>query len=183
MAEAASDLEHAADAAHGAAEGGLPQLDMSTWPGQIFWLAIAFGILYFFLSRSVLPRIGGAIEDRRDKIADDIDEAQRLQRQANDAQKAYDKALADARAKAHAIAGQTRDRVNEEIAARTAEAEEQFAKTAAEAEKRIAAASEQAITNVSSVAKDVASALVEKLSGKAPDAQAVARALDATSRS
>ncbi|MGD2131979.1 MAG: F0F1 ATP synthase subunit B' [Maricaulaceae bacterium] len=180
MAEEAG-AEHAADAAH-AAEAGLPQLDFSTWPGQIFWLAISFGVLYFVLSRSVLPRIGGAIEDRKDKIADDLDEANRLQRQAEDAQKAYEQSLADARAKAHAIAGETRDRVNEEITARAADAEEQFSKKAEEAETRIRAAAEAAMANVSSVASEVAVALVEKLSGRAPDAGAVSKALDAAGR-
>jgi F-type H+-transporting ATPase subunit b len=170
------------EAAEYASEGGLPQLAFETWPGQVFWLAISFGILYLMLSRSVLPRIGGVIEDRRDKIADDLDEANRLQRQAEEAQERHEKALADARAKAHAIAAETRERMTEEQAQRAEAAEAEFAKKTGEAEERILAATNAALGNVKTVAGDAASALVEKLTGSAPSETAVASAVDAANQ-
>ena len=172
----------AGDAHDAASEGGLPQLDFTTWPGQIFWLAVAFIVLYLALSRSILPKIGGVIEDRRDKIADDLDEANRLQRQAEEAQERHEKALADARAKAHAIASETRDAIGGELAAETAVAEAEFAKNAEAAEARIREATDAALANVREVAGDAAGALVEKLTGAAPSASAVASALDAADR-
>jgi len=179
LADVEHGLEHAAEAAHGGGSGGLPQLDFATWPGQIFWLLVTFGALYLILSRSVLPRIGGIIEDRRDKIADDLDEAARLQRQAEDAGAAYEKSLADARAKAHAIAQQTHDEINAELARESDAAEAQFSEKAAEAETRIHAATEAALANVKSVAEDAAAALIEKLVGAAPNATTTRAAVDA----
>jgi F-type H+-transporting ATPase subunit b len=174
--------EHGEDAAH-ASEGGLPQLMLETWPGQIFWLAVSFAILYFALSRSLLPRIGAIIEDRRDRIADDLDEAGRLQRQAEDARARHEKALADARAKAHAIAGETRDKLARELAEETKAAEAAFAKKTAEAEARIRAATDAGLANVKTVAGEAADALVEKLAGLKPKREAIAAALEAADRS
>jgi F-type H+-transporting ATPase subunit b len=178
----AADAGHGADAAHGAAEAGLPQLDFSTWPGQIFWLAVSFTILYLVLTRSVLPKIGGAIEDRLDKIADDLDEAGRLKAQADDAAKSYEQALADARAKAHAIAGETRDKLNAEIAKETEAAEAAFAQEAEAAEDKIRESTQAALANVRDAAADAATAIVEKLVGRAPASSAVASALDAAAK-
>jgi F-type H+-transporting ATPase subunit b len=172
--------DHAAD---GGGEAGLPQLDFATWPGQIFWLVVAFGVLYVALSRSLLPRIGAVIEDRRDRIADDLDEAGRLQRQAEEARANHEKALADARAKAHAVAGEARAKLAEELGAEARAAESVFAKKAAEADTRIEAATRAALANVKSVAGDAAGALVAKLAGSAPRREDVAAAIDAIERS
>jgi F-type H+-transporting ATPase subunit b len=169
--------------AEGASEAGLPQLDFSTWPGQIFWLVVAFAALYFTLSRALLPRIGAVIEDRRDRIADDIDEAGRLQRQAEEARAKHERSLADARAKAHVIAGETRAKLAEELARDTRMTEAAVAKKTAEAESRIKAAADAAIANVKAVAGEAAAALVEKLAGVAPRREAVAKALQAAERS
>ncbi len=183
MAHPPTPVTHAVeDAAHGAAEGGLPQLDFATWPGQIFWLAVTFGLLYLFLSRSVLPKIGTVIEERLDKIADDLDEAGRLKAQADDAAKAYEKALGDARAKAHAIAGETRDKLNAEIAKETEAAETVFAEKTDAAEARIRKTTQAALANVRDAAADAAAAIVAKLSGGAPDPAAVSKAVDAAAK-
>ena len=62
--------------------GSFPQFDFSTFPSQIFWLALSFGVLYLALSRSVLPKLGGIIEKRGDTIAHSLDEAAKLNDQA-----------------------------------------------------------------------------------------------------
>lgn len=172
---------HGAEGAHGAAEaaGGLPQFDFGAWPGQIFWLLIVFGVLYFVLSRALLPRIGAVIEDRRDKIADDLDEAQRLRRQAEDALRAYEEALADARAKAHAIAGDIRAKLAQDTAERAKALEGELAKRAEEADAGIRARAAQALAQVDAVAADAAGAIAEKLSGKAVAAEAAKAAVAA----
>lgn len=151
----------------------LPQFVFGYWPGMIFWLLLSFGVLYFVLSRSLLPRIGTVIEDRRDKIEDDLDEANRLNRQAADAERAYNRALADARAQAQAIAAEVRAEVDAEIKRESAAAEAGFAERAAAAETRIREASEAALANVRAIAGEAASSIVERLTGAAPAAEDV----------
>ena len=93
----------------------MPQMDFSTFSPQLIWLAITFIGLYLLMSRVALPKIGGVIEQRQSKIADDIDAAQSLKNDTDKAIAAYEQALAEARAKAHAIAQETRDKLNAEV--------------------------------------------------------------------
>ncbi len=167
-----------ADAAGEAAKGGsLPQMDVSTFPSQIFWLAVTFGALYIVMSRMVLPRLGAAIEERHDRIADDLDRAAESKRMAEEAEAAYNRALADARAKSQAIAAETRDEVNAEIASLQKSAEQSLSVRTAEAESRIAAMKGAAAAKVREAAADTTRAIVETLIQETPAEAAVEAAI------
>lgn len=168
----------AADTAVAAEEtGGLPQLDMQTYPSQIFWLAITFGALYWIMSAIVLPRLGGTIEERRDRIADDLDQAAEFRRQAEEAEAAYNQALADARAKAQAIAAETRDEVDAEINDMQAEASEKIDDQLAAAEERITAMKDDASAKVREAAADVTRSVVSALIDETPTDDAINAAI------
>jgi len=174
----------AAAAAQAAAEGheetvGLPQLDPSSYPGQLLWLAIAFGLLYWMMSQLFLPKIGGVIEERRDRIADDYDRAAELKRQAEEAEEAYNQALADARARASAIAAETREKLDAEIREMQAEADARAEAEIRAAESRIAEMRDQAAAQVRIAARETAKAVVEALIDETPNDEAVAKAVDA----
>ena len=171
--------EDEAGGAEHAASGGLPQLDGSTYASQLFWLAIVFTLLYLVLSRVFLPRISGMLEDRRDRIADDLDTAAGLKRDADKAGEELEKALAEARARAHGIADKTRAKLAEEIAADTEEAETALVEKQAKAEAAIRETTDQALAQVRDVATDAATAIVERLAGKAPTAKTVEAAVSA----
>ena len=82
------------------ASGGLPQFDPSSFPSQIFWLAVTFLAMYIFFSNRTLPDISGTLENRREHIQDDIDTAERLKKEAEQAQAAYEESLISARSEA-----------------------------------------------------------------------------------
>lgn len=152
-----------ADAAESAEAGGLPQLDASSWPSQLFWLAVTFGLLYWLMSTLFLPRIGAAIEERRDRIADDLDRAAESRREAGEAEAAFNRSLADARARAQAIGGEARDEVGAEIADMQKEAEDGIAQKTAAAEARINEMKASAAAKVREAAGDTTRAIVEAL--------------------
>jgi F-type H+-transporting ATPase subunit b len=166
-----------ADAAEAAASGGLPQFAFDLWAGQIFWLVLTFGIMYFVLSRFILPRIGQGITDRGDRIADDLDEASRMQQEAKQAEIDYERAVADARAKAHNISEATRKSVDAEIEAEVTAADADFAHKQAESDARIRKVKAAAMANIDKVAEDTISAIVERVAGVSPKAAQVKSAL------
>jgi len=155
-----AEVTEAADAA-----GGLPQFDTAWWGSQIFWLVVTFGILYFALSRFILPRLGSGLTERSDRIADDLDAASRMQQEAEAAEAQYQTSLADARAKAHKINATTKSSVDAEIASEVETAEAEFARQSSAAEARIAKIRSEALRNVDQIAADTASEIVSKLSG------------------
>ena len=154
---------------HGAdhSSGVFPPLDSSTFSSQLFWLAVTFGLLLFLLSKVFLPRLGGILEHRSNQIADDLDSAARMQREAEHAEKSYEQALSDARAKAHNVAETTRASINAEIETEMQKADEETARQMDVAEGKIKTLRAKALTNVDDIAADTAKTLVESLfSGK-----------------
>lgn len=163
----------------GGSHSSFPPFDSSNFPSQLLWFAIAFGFLYWFMSKRALPLIGKVIEDRKARIARDLDEATRMQQRADAAAAAHEKTLAEARAKAQALAQAARDKAAAESDARRKALEDALAARLSASEGQIAATRAQAMSNVTEIARDAAGAIVERLSGKTVDPSAVAAAVDA----
>ena len=170
--------------AHSAADGGhkaeFPPFNKDTFASQLVSFAIAFGLLYVMVSKFALPRVGGILATRQAAIDTDLNEAARLRDESDKALKAYETELADARAKAQAIAGEVRDRLNAQQEQERKLLEERLATQLADAEKTIAGTRESAMSNVRAIAADAAAAIVERLTGSNPNAGAVNAALDAS---
>lgn len=149
----------------GAEEGatGLPQLDFSTFPNQIFWLVVALVAIYLILSRVALPRIASVLAERQGAITNDIAAAEELKSQAADAEAAYEKALADARAEAGRIAAEAKSEMQDEIDAAMKKADAEIAAQTSESEARIAEIRDGAAEAVNQVAKETAEAVVAAL--------------------
>lgn len=180
LAVAAMEVVHeAANAAHEAPKSGLPQLNSHYFTPQLFWLALTFLALLFMMSKVALPRIGEVIEERRERIARDIEAAGRLKAETDKALADYEKALADARANASGIAKQMRDRLASETDAEKARVESQIAGKLADAESRIAAAKNKALAAVNDIAADTATAVVSKLIGHDVSGDEIKKALAA----
>lgn len=175
MAEPAhtASTGHPAEGGHGA----FPPFQSQNFASQLVWLAVAFVLLYVLMAKLALPRVGSIIENRQKHIADDLADASRLKTESDAAVAAYEKALADARARAQAIANETRERQAAEADARRKALEDQLNAKLADAEKAIAATKQAAMTNVRSIAEDATRAIVERLIGEAPSENAVAAAV------
>lgn len=182
QAEQATPAEtHAGTEAHGGGHGGaFPPFDSSTFAGQILWLAIFFGLLYLLMSKVAIPRVANIVEGRAERIAGDLAEAKRLRAESKAAGEAYEKALADARSKAQAIASETRERVSREADDNRKSTEADLNAKLAAAEAQIDATKAQALTNVRGIAVDAASAIVERLAGASAPTAEIERAVDAS---
>ena len=170
----ATDTEAAgavAEAAGKAAEkAGMPQLDFSTFPNQIFWLAVALVAIWAVLHTTGLPRVASVLAARDGRIKGDIAAAEELKRKAVEAEKAYIQALADARSEAGRIVAAARAEIRKDVDAATARADSEIAARAAESERRIAEIRAGAMEAVAEVARDTALAVVSALGGTADDA-------------
>jgi len=157
---------------------GLPQLCPDWMGNQVFWLVITLVVIFAILSRIALPRIAAVLAERQGTITNDLAAAEDLKAKAVEAEDAYNKALADARTKAHEIIAEAKAEINAELADATAKADAEIAAKAAEGEKAIAEIRANALDSVKSVAKDTAAELISAMGGKA-DAKAVTAAVDA----
>ena len=154
-------------------KGAFPPFNPTTFASQLFWLVIAFVVLYVLMAKLAIPRIGAIIESRQKRIADDLAGAASLKAESDAAIAAYEKALAEARARAQAIANETRDKQAAAAEATRKRLEGELNAKLAEAEKTIAATKQAAMLNVRGIAAGATKAIVERLIGKAPSDSAV----------
>jgi len=174
------DTTHAHTQEPGAKKEPFPPFQPENFASQLFWLALMFVVLYVVMARLALPRIGGILEARRRRIADDLEAAQKLREQSEAALAAYEKALADARGRAQAIANETHQRLAAESEERRKVLEAELSAQLVEAEKTIEVAKSAAMANVRAIAAETAAAIVERLIGSAPTPKLVDAAVDET---
>lgn len=160
-------------------EGGFPPFDTTTFPTQFFWLAVTFAFLFAVMWRVAGPKINTAITNRRSAINGAIAEAAKARAESEAAQAGYQNALAAARSRANALAEETRQSLNAEIARAKAEADAQAAQSMHEADARIAATRETAKAAVGAAARDAAISIVERLTGDVVGADEAAKAVGA----
>ena len=169
-----------ATGAHTEHPGGkppFPPFNKETFVSQLVWLAIFFIALYVIISKLAIPRLGGIIEARNQRIDGDLAEAKKLKDQSDAALAGYEKSLADARARAQALAAETRDKLNAEAEQVRRKLEAELNARLAKAEATIAATKSAAMANVQGIAVDTAAAIVERLIGTAPSGGAVQAAV------
>jgi len=159
--------------------GAFPPFASETFLPQLIWLAMAFGLLYLLMSRVALPRVAGILETRGERIAADLEAAQRMKAESDASVEAYEASLAEARNRAHAIAAETRDAVTRDMDAQRKTVETELAGRLAAAETQIATTKSAALSNVRGIASDAAAAIVEQLTGRSPETGTVASAVDA----
>ena len=156
----------------------MPQLEVSTFVPQLFWLAITFILLFLLMWKVGLPRVGGLIEARRKRIDDDLARAAQLKDEAEAALAAYQQTLATARAQAQAAVKETTDRLAAEAAERQRQLGESLAQQVAAAERDIVAAKQRALAEMHEVAVEVARSVTEKVIGTAADTASLATAVE-----
>ena len=170
--------------AHTEADGGhkapFPPFQKDTFASQLVSLLVAFVALYLIVSRIALPRVGGVIDARQDAIEGDLAEAQKLKDASDDALRAYESELAAARGRAQAISAESREKLNAAAEAERKTLEQRLSVKLAEAEKTIASTRAAAMTNVRGIAAEAAAAIVQRLTGLAPDGKSVDSAVDAS---
>lgn len=157
--------------------GGLPQLNANDFAPQLFWLAVTFGALWFLMAKVALPKVGGVIEERSQRIQRDLDEAQRLKGETEKALADYETSLANARGRASGIAKEIRDKLAAEVDVERGKVEKQVATQLAQAEKRIVDMKARAMMEVGQIASDTAEAIVAELQGKPAGKDEVAGAI------
>jgi F-type H+-transporting ATPase subunit b len=173
-AQPVATTEHIPSTEHGK---GFPPFDATTFASQLLWLALTFVALYLLMSRIALPRVATILEDRRQRIEGDLADAQRLKEQSDAAIAAHEKALAQARGRAQALANETMQKQAAQAEANRKELDARLNVRIAEAEKSIATTRMAAMANVQGIATEAAAAIVERLTGTAPPGQEIAAAV------
>ena len=142
---------------------GLPQLDISTWPSQLFWLVVLFTTGYIIMAKFVTPRIGTVLEERRAKLDNDLGKARVASEDAARIRAEYEADLDAAQSAAAEIAKQATAEAAKKAEAGDAKIAKKLAEKVAKAEAKLATARDDALVNLNNVAAEAALSAVAKL--------------------
>ncbi len=173
-----STAEHAS-AGHGGSS--FPPFDSTYFASHLFWLIICFGLFYIFIARIAVPRIGSVIENRRDRIASDLDQAARMKQDADAAVSAYEKELSEARARGLVIAQAANDEAKAKAERERKTVEAELEEKLAAAEKRIGDIKDRAMQDVGQIAADTAKQIVQDFIGSEATADSLTKAVKSVS--
>lgn len=173
-----------AEGAHGEAhgDGGLPQFDITTFPSQMFWLAVAFVVMYMTFSTRTLPVISSTLENRREHIQNDLETAERLRAEAEQVQNAYETGLDKARAESTRLLNDAINGVKADGDAALNQLREKGDRELAALEQRLAQSGATARAQMDTIAAEVAHQAAEKIFGISTDikkAQNVVQSINA----
>lgn len=156
---------------------GMPQLDFTTFPNQVFWFSIGIVIVYILMSRIALPRIATVLAERQNVIQRDLDQAEDMRKKTQEAEESYNKALLNARAQAGEIVAKAKAEMQAQLDEAIAKADAKIAAKAVESEVAIKAIRDNAMSAVQEVAqsttKDVIDAIAPSVANEAAIKSAV----------
>ncbi|MCK5659600.1 MAG: ATPase [Alphaproteobacteria bacterium] len=142
---------------------GFPQLDPSSYPSQLFWLAVTFVVMYVLLSKIALPRVAKVLEVRQSQKDGDLTKAGQLSEEAEKIRGTYEKSLAEARQ----VAATTLSSSNHALSEKITEVESRFAENShrrlVAAEQNIARVKAEAMLSILDISAEVAAAIAHKV--------------------
>ena len=165
-----------------AAEAGMPQLDPTYWASQAFWLILIFTALYLALSNLFIPKIKDNIDNRENKIKDDLDEAQKLKKLAEQKLIEYELSIENAKKEVQKIIFESKNKMNLEIQGKKKKIEKEIESEIKDAEKEIENLKKDSLTNISSISEEVASKVIERISGEPMNQSSVKAAILETTK-
>lgn len=143
----------------------MPQLDPTFFTSQLFWLAVAFGLLYLFLWRFGLPRVTGVLQHRRDRIAGDLEKAEKMKKEAEKLNNEYVTSLGEVRAKANSLIAEAVAKAKAESERRHAALDAEIHARFQESDKALAKARKDALRNIQDIAVELSAMIAKKVAG------------------
>jgi F-type H+-transporting ATPase subunit b len=148
-----------------AAEAGMPQLDPKYWASQAFWLILIFTILYISIAKFYLPKIKNNLDDRENKIKEDLESANKFKDLSELKLKEYEKILEDSKKEVTKIHLESKSKLDKDIQTKKDMMEKEIDAEVTKAQKEIAELKKTSISDIQSISKDIASNIIENISG------------------
>ena len=147
------------------AEAGMPQLDPTYWASQAFWLILVFTTLYILISKFYLPKIKDNLDNRENKIKEDLENANKFKEQSEVKLKEYDVILENAKKEITKIHFESKNTLDKDIQSKKEKIEREIEKEIAKAQKEISELKKTSISTIQNISRDITSNIIENISG------------------
>ncbi len=165
-----------------AAEAGMPQLDPKYWASQAFWLIVVFIILYIAISKFYLPKIKNNLDNRQTKIKDDLENANKFKDLSEKKLKEYEDILENAKKEVAKIYIQSKSHLDKDIQSKKKIMEQEIENEISKAQKEIIELKKSSITSIQNISEEIASNIIENISGDKLNKSSVKAAVEEMSK-
>ena len=148
-----------------AAEVGMPPLDPKYWASQAFWLILVFSILYVSIAKFYLPKIKQNLDDRENKIKEDLDEANKMKGLSEKKLEEYNIILENSKREVTKILLESKNTLNKDIQNKKKSIEKEIENEISKAQKEILQLKKSSINSINNISQEIASNITEKMSG------------------
>jgi F-type H+-transporting ATPase subunit b len=165
-----------------AAEAGMPQLNPKYWASQVFWLILVFSSLYLIMSKIFIPKIRDNLNDREDKIKNDLDDAKNLKEQSENKISEYNKIIEEAKKEVQKIFFEEKNKLNTDIKLKKSKFDNEIEKEIQECQKEVSELKRNSIENIIKVSEEITSKIIEDISGDKLNESSIKAAIVETSK-
>ncbi|MDA9591533.1 hypothetical protein N9R78_00545 [Pelagibacteraceae bacterium] len=142
--------------------GGLPQMDVSKYPSQIFWLIITFGALYIFMWKIAIPQLRATVEERKDKVSMDLNDAEQLRTEAKSILEEYEAKIINSNLEASSIYTNTKSDIDKKINSSKKETDDKIKRLIEESQLALEKKEIEAIDEIKAKTIETTQSIVEK---------------------
>ena len=164
------------------AEAGMPQLDPKYWASQAFWLILVFVILYISLSKFYLPKIKSNLDNRENKIKEDLENASKFKQQSEAKLKEYVLILDKAKKEVNKIHFDSKTALDKDIQSKKEEIEKEIEKEILKAQKEISELKKNSISSIQNISENITANIIENISGDKLNESSVKSAVEEISK-
>jgi F-type H+-transporting ATPase subunit b len=165
-----------------AAEAGMPQLDPTYWASQAFWLILVFTILYISIAKFYLPKIKSNLDDRENKIKEDLEAANKFKVLSELKLSEYEEILEDSKKEVIKIHLESKNKLDKDIQKKKDALEKEIDAEIIEAQREISELKKNSISDIQNISKDIALNIIENISGDKLNESSVKSAVEEISK-
>ena len=144
-------------------ETGMPQLNPEFWTAQIFWLILIFSSLYLIIWKIFLPRITYSIENRKSRVVNDLDEAQKLKENAEKKLKEYNEIIENSKKEAKKIIEDNKKKLDRNIEDKKQKFDSEIEKELVEVKKEIQDLKKSSLSSINKIAIEISAETVKQI--------------------
>ena len=149
-----------------AAEAGMPQLDSKYWFSQSFWLILIFLVLYLALAKFFIPKIKDNLDNRENKIKENLDEAKEFSELAERKNLNYENELSQAKKEVIKILTDSKKQLDKNINQKRNQFEKELDKEINKAEKEIFDLKKSSSESINIIAEEISAKVIENITGE-----------------
>jgi len=165
-----------------AAEEGMPQLDPKYWASQVFWLIVIFTALYLSISKLFVPKIKRGLDDRNDKIKNDLDEAKNLKEKSEQKQIEYEKIIEEAKKEVQKMIFESKNKLEADINLKNKAFDAEITKEIDATQKEINTLKKESLNDILLISESITSQIIESISGEKLNESSIKAAISEISK-